>query len=236
MAPSSHVTRQRTPSADNSPRSAGCPLSRRPKSWRPLREPCSTLPLRASDYDIRMPMSASAFYDWPSFDLAATRPSPSIPTYDRFPAFTEISPIEVALIVADALDRCGLPYVVDGSVASAFSPTRTLYAICLTGGLQRKTTRPHLQRRTSTTATPPGTPSGTTRNSRPCRVTVRPAMMPAADPNTASLNQWRFAGSREIATQDETSTRARLLSIPGDVRERWHQPGASPPSVLRPDL
>src|SRR5262245_16212988 len=28
-------------------------------------------------------------------------------------------------------------------------------------------------------------------------------MMPTAEPNTASLSQWRFAGSREIATYDE---------------------------------
>jgi len=28
-------------------------------------------------------------------------------------------------------------------------------------------------------------------------------MIPTADPNTASLSQWRFAGNREIATYDE---------------------------------
>src|SRR5262245_36177285 len=59
------------------------------------------------------------------------------------------------------------------------------------------------QRRTYTMATPPGTASGTIGKSRPWRVTVRPAMMPTADPNTASLNQCRFAGRREIATYEE---------------------------------
>src|SRR5262245_52973627 len=34
-------------------------------------------------------------------------------------------------------------------------------------------------------------------------VTVRPAMIPTAEPNTASLSQWRFAGRREMATYDE---------------------------------
>ena len=33
-------------------------------------------------------------------------------------------------------------------------------------------------------------------------VTVRPAIIPTAAPNTVSLNQWRFAGNREIATYD----------------------------------
>jgi hypothetical protein len=33
-------------------------------------------------------------------------------------------------------------------------------------------------------------------------VTVRPAMMPTAEPNTTSLNQWRFAGKRDVATYD----------------------------------
>jgi hypothetical protein len=47
---------------------------------------------------------------------------------------------------------------------------------------------------------PPGTVMRVTGYSRPWRVTVRPAMMPTDAPNTASLSQWRFAGSREIAT------------------------------------
>src|SRR4051812_290051 len=34
-------------------------------------------------------------------------------------------------------------------------------------------------------------------------VTVRPAMMPTAEPKTASLSQCRFAGRREMATYDE---------------------------------
>src|SRR4029079_8124895 len=57
--------------------------------------------------------------------------------------------------------------------------------------------------RMKTTSAPPGTAETVTGNSRPWRVTVRPAMMPTADPKTASLNQWRFAGTREIATYDE---------------------------------
>src|SRR5262249_60843044 len=34
-------------------------------------------------------------------------------------------------------------------------------------------------------------------------VTVRPAMMPTVEPNTASLSQCRFAGRREMATYEE---------------------------------
>src|SRR3954447_22246460 len=36
-------------------------------------------------------------------------------------------------------------------------------------------------------------------------VTVRPAMMPTAEPNTVSLSQCRFAGRREMATYDENT-------------------------------
>src|SRR5215510_12931004 len=53
-------------------------------------------------------------------------------------------------------------------------------------------------------ATPPGREMTATGNG--CAswlVTVRPAMMPTADPNTASLSQCRFAGTRDIATYDE---------------------------------
>lgn len=52
------------------------------------------------------------------------------------------------------------------------------------------------------TATPPGmmvTATGYGRSDS-WLVTVRPAMMPTAEPNTASLSQWRFAGRRERAT------------------------------------
>ena len=52
------------------------------------------------------------------------------------------------------------------------------------------------------TASPPGmtvTATGYGRSDS-WLVTVRPAMMPTAEPNTASLSQWRFAGRREMAT------------------------------------
>ena len=56
-------------------------------------------------------------------------------------------------------------------------------------------------------AMPPGTAVTATENGRSASwlVTVRPAMMPTAEPNTASLSQWRFAGRRETATYDENT-------------------------------
>src|SRR6185369_12002304 len=78
---------------------------------------------------------------------------------------------------------------------------RTLSPSCEAGRLARRH-RPALLC-TYMMAAPPGTETATTGNGFPCRVTVRPAMMPTLEPNTASLSQWRFAGSREIATYDE---------------------------------
>src|SRR5262245_56537650 len=54
-------------------------------------------------------------------------------------------------------------------------------------------------------ATPPGTAATATGYGRSSSwlVTVRPAMMPTAEPKTASLSQWRFAGKREMATYEE---------------------------------
>src|SRR5204862_8189304 len=63
----------------------------------------------------------------------------------------------------------------------------------------------HLFRRTYMIAAPPGMMVTATGYGRSASwlVTVRPAMMPTAEPNTASLSQWRFAGRRERATYDE---------------------------------
>src|SRR5204863_7694129 len=63
----------------------------------------------------------------------------------------------------------------------------------------------HLFRRTYMIAAPPGRMVTATGYGRSASwlVTVRPAMMPTAEPNTASLSQWRFAGRRERATYDE---------------------------------
>src|SRR4051794_21880343 len=63
----------------------------------------------------------------------------------------------------------------------------------------------HLLRRTYMIAAPPGMMVTATGYGRSASwlVTVRPAMMPTAEPNTASLSQWRFAGRRERATYDE---------------------------------
>src|ERR1700704_1052021 len=57
------------------------------------------------------------------------------------------------------------------------------------------------------TAMPPGTAGTATVNGRSASwlVPVRPAMMPTADPKTASLSQCRFAGRREMATYDENT-------------------------------
>src|SRR3982750_1710601 len=56
-------------------------------------------------------------------------------------------------------------------------------------------------------AMPPGTAVTATGNGRSASwlATVRPAMMPTAEPKTASLSQCRFAGKREMATYDENT-------------------------------
>ena len=57
------------------------------------------------------------------------------------------------------------------------------------------------RRRTYMMAAPPGTDMTATGNGCASRlVTVRPAMIPTDAPKTASLSQWRFAGSLETAT------------------------------------
>src|SRR5712671_5969353 len=56
-------------------------------------------------------------------------------------------------------------------------------------------------------AMPPGTAVTATGNGRSASwlVTVRPAIIPTAEPNTASLSQCRFAGRREMAVYDENT-------------------------------
>ena len=61
----------------------------------------------------------------------------------------------------------------------------------------------HLPRRTYITAAPRGMYITVTGNwCASWLVIVRPAIMPTAAPKTASLNQWRLAGNRDMATYD----------------------------------